>query len=145
MLREMLGVWHRFKPKKMCFYGILGHDTRFHSFKGGEGIRSKVGKSDCKNAHLKKTSWYSRLQQFNPILSMFCKKNYIHYDIDHKINVEIEGVHLESRVPRCMGNHKMKICGGPNSNCTKLGDRIPYTYRCIQSCSRGYVGPKFGW
>lgn len=137
----MLGVWDRFKPKKMCFYGILGHDTRFNSFKGGEVIRSKVGKSDRKNAHLKKTSWYSSLQQFSPILSMFCEKNCIHYDIDDKINVEIKGVHLESRMPRCMGDHKMKICGGPNSNCTKLGDKIPCTYICIQFCSRGYAGP----
>jgi hypothetical protein len=75
---------------------------------------------------------------------MFYEKNCIHYGIVHKTNVEIKGVHLDLIVPRCMEDHKVKIRGGPNSNCIKLGLKIPCTYRHIQFGNRGYVGPKFG-
>jgi hypothetical protein len=45
---------------------------------------------------------------------------------------------------RCVGDHQAKIDGGPNSIYTKLEDRIPCTYKCIQFGDRGYVGTKFG-
>ncbi len=34
---------------------------------------------------------------------------------------------MDSRVPRCMGDHKAKIHGGPNFICTKLGEGISCT------------------
>jgi hypothetical protein len=56
VLREVLGVQDKSKPGKMCFYGILGHDIKVHSFKGREVIGSQKGRSDHKNAHSKKPS-----------------------------------------------------------------------------------------
>lgn len=47
-------------------------------------------------------------------LPMLCEKLCIHYGTDHKVNVEIEGVHLDSIMPIRMGEHKAKIHGGPN-------------------------------
>jgi hypothetical protein len=53
-----------------------------------------------------------------------------------------ERIHLDMKVIRCVGDHQTKIRGSPNYNCTKLGKRIPCTYRCIQFGGRGYVGTK---
>ncbi len=41
--QEMSGVWNKSKPGQMCLHGILRHDTRLHSLKGGEAPRSKEG------------------------------------------------------------------------------------------------------
>ncbi len=139
VFQEVLRVWDKSKPEKVCLHVIFGHDIKFHSFQGGEATRSKEGRSDCKNVCSKKPSWYSSLQQLSPILPMFCEKLCIHYGTHHKTNAKIERVHLDPKVPRCMGDHKAKIC---NSNYTKLGERIPCTYECIQYSCRGYAGPK---
>jgi hypothetical protein len=62
---------------------------------------------------------------------MFCEKNYIHYGTDHKTNVKIEGVQLDSRMPICMGDHKAKIHGGPNFICIELGKGITCTSNLV--------------
>jgi len=64
-------------------------------------------------------------------LLMFCEKNYIHYGTDHKTNVKIEGVQLDSRMPICMGDHKAKIHGGPNFICIELGKGITCTSNLV--------------
>jgi hypothetical protein len=75
---------------------------------------------------------------------MFHEKLCLHYGTDHKSNAKVKRVHLNSRMPRCVGDHQMKICGGPNFNCPKLGEGIPCIYGHIKLGDRGHVGLEFG-
>jgi hypothetical protein len=55
---------------------------------------------------------------------MFCEFFSRHYGINHKINEKIEGVHLDTRMLRSMGDNQAQVCGGSNFNCSKLGEGI---------------------
>jgi hypothetical protein len=43
-----------------------------------------------------------------------------------------------------MGDHKVKIHGGPNFNYLELGGGIPCEYECIKLGDKNYADPKFG-
>ncbi len=131
MFQEVLRVRDKSQPKKMCLYGIIEHGIKVHCFKGREATKSQEGRSDCQNARSKEPSQYPSLQWFNTILLMFCEFFCLPYGTNHKTNVEVKGVHLDLKVPRCMGNHQVEIYIGSNFNCLKLGEGIPFTYGFI--------------
>jgi hypothetical protein len=68
----------------------------------------------------------------------------LHYGTNHKTNAKVEGVHLNSRMPKRMRDDQMEICGGPNFNCPILRERIPCIYGHIKHGCRGHASLKFG-
>jgi len=107
----------------MCFDGIFGDDPRVYCFQGGKLLDPKKVEAIVK-MHAQEPSRHPSLQWLGLILPMFCELFSRHYGINHKIIEKIEGVHLDIRILRSMGNNQAQVSGGCNFNCSKLGEGI---------------------